>query len=65
MIDIDKYACISSSSLKNPTGDQARQPLALHITNNKGKTPSIKCLTDHCACVVIRKWLPTIKVEVE
>ena len=60
MIDIDKYACISSSSLKNPTGDQARQPLALHITNNKGKTPSIKCLTDHCACVVIRKWLPTI-----
>ena len=45
MIDIDKYACISSSSLKNPTGDQARQPLALHITNNKGKTPSIKRLS--------------------
>ena len=28
---------------KDPTGDQARQPLA-HITNNKGKTPSIECL---------------------
>lgn len=53
MINIDRYACISSSSLKNPTGDQARQPLALHITNNKGETPSTECLTDHC--VVIRK----------
>jgi len=39
LINIDKYASISSSSLKNPTGDQARQPLALHITTNKGKTP--------------------------
>lgn len=58
MINVDKYASISSSSLKNPTGDQARQPLALHITNNEGKTPSIECLTDHC--VVIRKWLSTI-----
>ena len=38
---------------KTRHGDQARQPLALHITNNKGKTPSIECLTDHC--VVIRK----------
>ena len=36
-----------SDARKEPTGDQARQPLTLHITNNNGKTPSIKCLTDH------------------
>lgn len=58
MIDIDKYACSSStSSLKKPDRWSSKT-LALHITNNKGKTPSTECLTDHC--VVIRKWLPAI-----